>query len=144
MRLLIYELRPLALQSEGLAGALRNRLEAVERRAGIDVRLIIENLVPLSDQVETGLYGIAQEALNNVIKHAHATQVTLRLSAGPHQVEMEIHDNGHGIVDLDAMHGGVGLSSMRERARALGGELSIASAAGQGTSILVKIIQEES
>lgn len=143
MRLLIYELRPMALQSEGLVGALRNRMEAVERRAGIDARLVVENLAPLPDRVEAGLYGIAQEALNNVIKHAHATHLTLRLNADPHSIEMEISDNGQGMAETMAVpEGGIGLSSMRERARALGGELSITSTPGEGTSVLVKIYQE--
>lgn len=143
MRLLIYELRPMALQNEGLAGALRNRIEAVERRAGIEARLVLDNQVPLSDQVEAGLYGIAQEALNNVLKHARATRLTLRLSATPECIEMEISDNGQGFPDLRHQpDGGIGLSSMRERTLALGGVLSIQSVAGQGTTILVKIMQE--
>lgn len=144
MRLLIFELRPLALQTEGLVGALRHRLEAVERRAGIDARLEVENLTPLPEAMEAGLYGIAQEALNNVLKHARATQMTVRLNVENGRVEMEIHDNGQGFdSDRERLESGIGISSMRERARVLGGEITIRSRPGEGTSILVKLAQEE-
>ena len=143
MRLLIYELRPLILQDEGLLGALRHRLDAVERRSGIDARFEVEHLEPLPERLEIGLYGIAQEALNNVLKHAHATSLTLRLNSSTAGVEMEIKDNGQGFPDNSRTDGGIGLASMRERARALGGELTVQSEPGQGTSILVRILQEE-
>jgi signal transduction histidine kinase len=143
MRLLIYELRPLALQSEGLVGALRHRLETVEQRAGIEAHLEVETLAPLPERVEAGLYGIAQEALNNVLKHARATQVTVRLSAGTQSVDLEIIDNGRGFPGGDRLEGGIGLTSMRERARALGGTVSIRSETGRGASVLVTIRQEE-
>lgn len=143
MRLLIYELRPLALQSEGLIGALKHRLETVEQRAGIETRLEVENYVPLPEKIEAGLYGIAQEALNNVLKHARATQVTVRLSTGAGWVDMEVADNGKGFASGEQTERGIGLASMRERARALGGVVTIHSEAGCGTRILVKIRQEE-
>jgi len=144
MRLLIYELRPLALQNDALVGALRHRLEAVERRSGMDARLIVENLTPLPERVEVGLYGIAQEALNNVIKHARATSLVVRLNAQEKEIVLEISDNGKG---FSPEHGwqedGVGMASMRERTRALGGNLTVHSQPGQGTSILVRINQED-
>jgi len=143
MRLLIYELRPAALEREGLVGALRNRLETVERRAGIDAQLEVESLAPLPDQFEAGLYGIAQEALNNVLKHAHATHVKVRLSAEHQCVDLEITDNGRGFPEGERLEGGIGLTSMRERARAMGGTLSIRSETGRGASVLVTIRKEE-
>ncbi|NIR15549.1 MAG: histidine kinase, partial [Desulfobacterales bacterium] len=73
MRLLVYELRPLALRNEGLIGALQQRLDAVERRAGIDARLIVDGEVILPSPVEENLFRIAQEALNNALKHAHSS-----------------------------------------------------------------------
>ena len=79
MRLLIYELRPPDLEKEGLIGALHQRLEAVERRAGIQARLLAQELVDLPLALEDGLYGIAQEALTNTLKHASASEVTVRL-----------------------------------------------------------------
>ncbi|MCB0087273.1 MAG: sensor histidine kinase, partial [Caldilineaceae bacterium] len=79
MRLLIYELRPPDLEKEGLIGALHQRLEAVERRAGIQARLLAQELVDLPLALEDGLYGIAQEALTNTLKHASASEVMVRL-----------------------------------------------------------------
>lgn len=144
MRLLIYELRPLALQHAGLVGALNHRLETVEQRAGIETRLQVEGLIPLPERIEAGLYIIAQEALNNVLKHARATQVVVRLSAGAKGVELEITDNGQGFQSGDNKpNQGIGLASIRERARALGGTVSIHSEAGRGARVLVSIQQED-
>lgn len=144
MRLLIYELRPLALQHAGLVGALNHRLETVEQRAGIETRLEIEGLIPLPERIEAGLYIIAQEALNNVLKHARATQVVVRLSAGLKGVELEIIDNGQGFLNGEnKSNRGIGLASMHERARSLGGTVSIHSDAGRGTRVLVSIQLEE-
>jgi signal transduction histidine kinase/PAS domain-containing protein len=143
LRLLIYELRPLALQKEGLCGALRNRLETVEQRAGVKAILIADNGVELPPAVEAGLYGIAQEALNNVLKHARASMVTVRYEILPEQIELEISDNGSGFVlDPAEEGGGFGLTSMHERAAALGGTLSMRSEVGRGTSILVTLNRE--
>lgn len=144
LRLLIYELRPLALEKEGLIGALRNRLEAVEYRAGLEYRLEVENVAELPGHVEVGLYGIAQEALNNVLKHSNATRVTVRFDAGFDQVELEVSDNGRGFL-IEAEQppsSGFGLASMRERAAALGGTLTIRSEIGRGTSILATLKRE--
>lgn len=143
IRLLIYELRPLALQHAGLVSALTHRLENVEQRAGIETRFEVESLAPLPERVEAGLYVIAQEALNNVLKHARATQVVVRLAAGSTGVELEIIDNGQGFSGGENIDRGIGLTSMRERARALGGSVTIQSEAGRGARVLVSIRQEE-
>ena len=85
MRLLVYELRPLALEDEGLVGALQQRLEAVEGRSGVQTRLLVEpqGEVELPADVERQLYRIAEEALNNALKHANASSVTVRLAVTP-------------------------------------------------------------
>jgi signal transduction histidine kinase len=138
MRLLVHELRPLALQKEGLVGALQQRLDAVERRAGVDARLVVEGGLELSPQVEENLYRIAQEALNNALKHAAATLVTVTIRARDERVELKVADNGTGF-DPSAIsdEGGMGLTTMRERAEKSGGKLDIESAVGGGTSIRV-------
>ena len=79
MRLLVYELRPLALEQAGLADALQHRLDAVEKRAGINAQLRVELDVKLPPHVENALYRIAQEALNNSLKHAEANKVVVSL-----------------------------------------------------------------
>jgi signal transduction histidine kinase len=97
MRLLVYELRPPDLEKEGLVGALHKRLNAVEKRAGVEARLITEGiLADLPVELEENLYRIAQEALANALKHAAAQQVLVRLSADPAQVTLEITDDGCG------------------------------------------------
>ncbi len=136
MRLLVYELRPSGLEQEGLAGALEQRLSAVEERAGVEARLLVEGTVDLPKSVEEGLYRIAQEALNNALKHAAASSVTVRIRAAAEVVELEVADDGKGF-DPDAVgdKGGMGLVSMRERAERLGGTLRVVSAPGEGTKV---------
>ncbi|MGY4707275.1 PAS domain S-box protein [Candidatus Bipolaricaulota sp. J31] len=138
MRLLVYQLRPAALEREGLVGALRARLEAVERRAGVEAALTVEGEGELPREVEEGLYRIAQEALNNALKHAHAASVVVTLRLGEDCVELEVRDDGRGFVPGDAT-AGMGLANMRERARTLGGTVEIASAPGKGTAVRVRV-----
>jgi signal transduction histidine kinase len=136
MRLLVYELRPLVLRREGLAGALQQRLDAVEKRAGVDARLLVEGEGELPSPVEEALYRIAQEALNNALKHASANNVTVYVRSRDGLVELEVVDDGVGF-DLSAVEerGGLGLTSMRERAEKIGGKLDIISAPGKGTRV---------
>jgi signal transduction histidine kinase len=140
MRLLVYQLRPLALQREGLVGALQQRLDAVEGRVGVEARLLTEGLVELPAPVEEGLYRIAQEALNNALKHAAATSVTVYICAEGERVELEVADDGLGF-DPDTVgdRGGMGLTSIRERAEKLGGSLTVLSAPGEGTRVKVSV-----
>ena len=154
MRLLVYELRPLALRQVGLVGALQHRLDAVERRAGVDARLVVVGRAPgerqepdLPADVEETLYRIAQEALNNALKHAQPSSVTvtLRIDGPPagRRVDLEVADDGRGFepdgVDGVDGTGGIGLVSMRERAEKIGGTLTIRSAPGEGTTIIATI-----
>jgi signal transduction histidine kinase len=140
MRLLIHELRPLALEEVGLHGALLRRLDAVEKRAGVDARILADDLLKLPPQVEEELYRIAQEALNNALKHAQADSVVIHIGAENGHIVLEVTDNGCGFdpTAVDRM-GGMGLASMRERARALGGFLTIASAPNEGTTVKVTV-----
>ena len=143
MRLLVYELRPSRLEEEGLVGALRERLSTVEQRAGVEARLLVEGMegLNLPKAVEEGLYRIAQEALNNALKHAKASSVTVRIRPiEADVVELEIADDGKGF-DPEAVgdQGGMGLVNMRERAERLGGTLQIISAPGEGTRVRVRV-----
>ncbi|HEX9116114.1 MAG TPA: GAF domain-containing protein [Anaerolineae bacterium] len=136
MRLLILELRPPALESEGFAGALRHRLDAVEKRVGVDARLIMDDLAPLPPALDEALYRIAVEALNNALKHAAATVVTVRLAVNESCATLEVSDNGRGFNLASAGDcGGLGLNSMRERAGQVGGTLTIETATGRGTLV---------
>jgi PAS domain S-box-containing protein len=140
MRLLIYELRPLTLQQEGLAGALRQRLESVERRARVETQLVVDAPLELPADLEQVLYRIAQEALNNALKHSAATHVAIHIGMKDGVLRLEVIDNGQGF-DLEAFKDrtGIGLASMRERAESLGGQLLIDSHPGQGTCVEVLI-----
>ncbi len=140
MRLLVYELRPLALRREGLVGALRHRLDAVERRAGVEARLLMDGDIELPAAMEEGLFRIAQEALNNALKHAAPTTVTVCLRSIGQKIELNVIDDGVGF-DPDAVDdtGGLGLISMRERAARMGGSLTLDSRPGEGTKVNVSV-----
>jgi signal transduction histidine kinase len=140
MRLLVYELRPLALKRAGLVRALQQRLDTVERRAGIETMLSVDGNIELPTSLEEELYHIAQEALNNALKHAAATMIAVYIVADERRIAIEIRDDGKGL-DLSAVNveGGIGLSSMRERAEKLGGALTITSVPDQGTTVNVTV-----
>ena len=140
MRLLVYELRPLELETEGLVGAVRRRLDAVERRSGIEARLLVSGELDLPAATEAELYRIVQEVLNNTLKHARASQVTVRLAVGPAVVTMVVADNGEGFdVEAASSQGGLGLASIRERAARLGAGLEITSARDQGVRVRLDV-----
>ena len=140
MRLMVHELRPPDLEEVGLLGALHLRLGAVEKRAGVDAHLVAGKVPVLSPQVEEWLYRIAIEALNNALKHAEATEVTVRLQPAGGGVLLEVEDNGCGFdASRMAERRGIGLNSMRERAEGMGGALEITSEAGKGTTVRVRI-----
>jgi signal transduction histidine kinase len=144
MRLLVYELRPPELKKEGLIRAIRKRLEAVEGRSGVEARLVVDELVRLPQSVEQELYRIANEALNNALKHAAATSVIVFLRHIDGRIELEVVDDGFGFEPEKVRdHGGLGLASIRERAEQLGGTATIRSAPGEGTSVKVAIRLEK-
>ncbi|HFQ94880.1 MAG TPA: GAF domain-containing protein [Anaerolineae bacterium] len=138
MRLLLHNLRPSILQETGLGGALQHRLDAVEKRAGIHTRLLCDSQIALPPHVEETLYHIAEEALNNALKHAGATAVRVSVSQQQNHITLTVSDNGCG---FDAAHlpdeGGLGLSSMQERVDMLGGDLAIQSGP-EGTTVTVE------
>lgn len=139
-RLLIFELRPPLLEEEGFAAAIRSRLESIESRSGLNVILDVQDDNNLSEDVENSLYRIAQEALNNILKHARAQQVRLELFHDKGKQILQISDDGRGFdPDLYPNSGTMGLTSMRERAQQIGGELQIHSTPGKGTTIRVEV-----
>jgi len=142
MRLLIFQLRPPVLEKTGLANALRARLDSVETRSGIQTELVVEG-GPDPGQpslaLQQELYGIAQEALNNVLKHAHAQHVRVLISFSNELTRLEITDDGVGFTpEIRQGSGGLGLAGIMERAQKLGGTVDIKSEPGKGTSLLVR------
>lgn len=138
LRLLVHEMRPSLLEKEGLAGALQARLDAVERHSGIRAQFMIEFDKRLSPALQLQYYRVAEEALNNALKHAGATAVRVYIQADDHSATLEISDNGRGFDPREAAaSGGLGLVGMRERMEKLGGQLDIETAPGKGTTIRV-------
>jgi nitrate/nitrite-specific signal transduction histidine kinase len=140
MRLMIYEMRPPIVEEVGLLVALHTRLDAVENRSAMQTHLKVIDFVKLPCKTEEQLYLIAQEALNNTLKHANATAVTIQIYARDEHVVLEVVDDGKGFrIEEAEVGGGFGLTSMRDRAAKLGGRLTISSEPGSGTTITVDV-----
>lgn len=134
MRLLLYELRPANLEPGGLIPALEMRLDSVERRAGLQLDVQLDGCRDLPPSFEIDLYHIIVEALNNVVRHAAATRLTLQLIHADRRLELCIADNGRGF-DATQSKGGMGLRNIQERVARLNGRLHIASKPGSGTRL---------
>lgn len=140
MRLLIFELRPPVLDEDGLAAALRARLDAVEGRGGMHSKLHVEGVDQLSRQVQMELYNIAREALNNILKHAHANSVRIQLRFEEAVTYLEVSDDGIGFDPaMDRSGGGFGIFGMKERAEKIGGTIQVNSRPGKGTKVIVQV-----
>ena len=139
MRLLLFELRAPILQEQGLAAALRARLQVVEARSGLATTFEAQEKERLAPEQEQELYRVAQEALNNVLKHAHAGRVDVRLVVTDARATLEVADDGVGFEPGAAGGQGFGLPGMRERVERLGGSLCIDSAPGAGTRVHVEV-----
>jgi len=140
LRLLLFRLHPPELEEEGLVAALQTRLEAIEARAGlqIDLRVDGENRLPIA--IEDVLYKIAQEALNNVVKHAKAEQVSVHLRFTEQECWMTIQDDGVGFEPATVQsEGGLGLRNIAERVEQIEGDLLLESAPGKGTKLQVTV-----
>ena len=139
MRALIFGLRSESLETEGLVASLIRQIEALRARHGFAGETTMRNEPEAPVEVKHALYRIAQEALGNTVKHAHARRVDVRLEARRHAVVLEISDDGAGFDPGGVFPGHLGLRSMHERALAVGGSLQVTSSCGQGTRIRVKI-----
>lgn len=135
---LAYKLHPSLLEHVGLEIAIRDHVTEFTKRTGLPVKFTARE-VPgaLSLEVATNLFRVMQESLQNVFKHAQATDVTVRLSGSSKGIGLSVRDNGKGF-DLENKHArvkGIGLVSMQERARLLGGFLRIHSLPKEGTKV---------
>jgi len=152
MRTLLLELRPAALAEASLADLLHQLGEAVTGRTGLPVTVTVEGEGALPSDVHVALYRMAQEALNNVVKHARASQVAVSLSyarplsplqvegmptgqGGP--VELYVSDDGRGFDPSHVPPESMGLNIIRERAQTIGARLTVESEIGRGTKITV-------
>jgi two-component system nitrate/nitrite sensor histidine kinase NarX len=135
MRTLLLELRPASLADMELDDLLRHLTNAFTGRTRIPVESNIEGQIDPSPDVKEVFYRVAQEALNNITKHAEASQVTVHLQLSDKQVHLKIEDDGRGF-DVEAVtFENLGLDIMRERAQAIDAQLVINSELGKGTYI---------
>lgn len=139
MRLLMFELRPDALQQTPLADLLKHAIEAVVCRGEIEVDAVLASDDALAPDLRTHLYRIAQEALSNVARHSGARHCQVRWEVhSVRQVELRISDDGTGFDPGVARPGHFGLDNMRSRALEIGAQLTLTSAPGQGTQLHVR------
>ena len=135
-------LRPSILDDFGLNASLRWLADWFAERTGIPVELDAPFSGRLSDERETQLFRIAQEALTNISRHSQATQVQIQLVASKGMLRLSIADNGRGITEKTD-HPGLGLVGMRARARTAGGRVHVESSPGRGVKVTVEIPHEQ-
>jgi signal transduction histidine kinase len=142
LRSLIMELRPPALDRDGLCGALRKHVEVLGRLHAVEIELRIDDAVSAGDdERDREVLRIAQEALHNALRHAGAGHVEIRLSSDDGRLALEVRDDGVGFQpdDPELRSRRLGLTSMEERAGRLGGRLMIHSAPGEGTDVKLDV-----
>jgi len=140
---LSHQLHPARLDTLGLVGSLRGLCREFSEQYRLQVQFLSSDIPgQISKEVTVCLYRIAQEALRNVVKHSGATSAMVELSSNTKEIELHISDHGQGF-DVESAKGvaGLGLISMRERLRLIGGHLSIESEPYRGTRIRVRIPQ---
>ncbi len=142
MRLFLHGLQPVDIEREGLEAVLHQRLAAVEGRADIKARFTYEEGIDIPIEKQVALYFIAQEALNNVMKHAKAKSVSVHLSQSRASIMLDIEDDGCGFDPLRLNVGGMGIRNMQQRARQVGGSVKIESTPGKGAKVRVNIPRE--
>ena len=138
MRALIFGLRPESLAEEGLIAGLQRLTAAVAARYRLEVDLVADAEPDLDIHTKEGLYRIAQEAMQNAVKHASARSVTVQLVTDGRDVELRIFDDGVGFEPLANYPGHLGLNSMKVRARDLNLELAVNSRPGAGVEVSVR------
>lgn len=142
LREVMVELRPPGLDELGLVAALRDHALRVGRRTGMHIAVTgVEPVPKLDPTVAIALFRIAQEALNNVVKHAHASHVSIELRTRSNELLLDITDDGIGFDDRQSRSRSesMGMMTMSERAEAVGGQLAVRSSVGKGTTILVRL-----
>jgi len=143
MRLFLYQMQPVDLEKGDLVSALHHRLGAVEGRADIQARFMPDEGISISKDKEIALYYIAQEALNNILKHARANSVLVKLRQTRINVILEIIDNGQGFDLHHVDQSGIGLQNMKSRTAQINGKLKIITKPDSGTTIRVLVPREK-
>jgi signal transduction histidine kinase len=145
VREIAYNLRPYQLDRFGLTRTLQAIFTRFSDSSGIRFSAEIDPIDGLfSKEQEISIYRIVQESINNIVKHAQATEASLAIRREAREVHLRIDDNGKGFIPIavdssEAHRGGFGLIGMAERVRMLRGSYLIDSAPGQGTTITIKL-----
>jgi signal transduction histidine kinase len=140
IRRIIAKLSPLVLEELGLIAAIRKEAKDFTKRTGVRTRVALsESVGRLSNQTETAVYRVIQEALHNVAKHAKAKNVTLQMARENDAISLVIQDDGVGITSGPVAGRNFGLAGMQERVSMLGGTVKVASSKNKGTRIEVKV-----
>jgi len=141
LRSLIFQLRPAAVESDGLAAAIDKHVQVLRRVHRQDIGLEVTGEPRLRPRVDEEVFRIVQEALHNGLKHAGADRLQVRLEEGEHELLLSVHDDGVGFDPAASDHRSrrLGLTSMEERAASLGGTLAIESTPGAGTTIRLEV-----
>ena len=135
MRTLLVELRPQALVNADLGDMVRQLADGIAGRSNIEVILECEGRRPLPVEVQTAFFRVAEETLNNVIKHARASRMEIHLSNQQDRVRFQARDNGGGFHPQALPSDRMGIKIMHERAASIGAVLAIRSDPGCGTEI---------
>lgn len=135
MRTLLVSLRPATLAEAGLGSMLRRLGQSVAERSGVSVEVTVEERREVPPEVQVAIYRVAQEALNNVVKHAGASRVWLVFHCLEGQAHLSVSDNGGGFDPCAVPAGHLGLGIMQERAGAVGGRMEVVSRPGFGTTV---------
>jgi NarL family two-component system sensor histidine kinase LiaS len=139
LKLIIDELRPVALEGKGLAQAIQEYAERWKEHTGIQVTTTISGERPLPLEMEQALYRVVQESLSNVARHAEADSVELSLSMAPGEVTLIIADNGRGF-EANTIHpNSLGLTGMKQRLNEVGGVFDVESTLSVGTTVVAKV-----
>jgi signal transduction histidine kinase len=141
LRSVVFELRPASLEAEGLGQVLRKHVDVLRRVTGREIELRVASPPSLRPAAAGQVFRIAQEALQNALRHAGAERIEVRLEDGGGRLALSVADDGRG---FDASAPGLrgrrlGLTSMEERAAELGGRLAIESRPGEGTTVRLEV-----
>jgi signal transduction histidine kinase len=141
LRSVVFELRPASLEAEGLERVLRKHVDVLRRVSGRPIELRIAAPPPLRAEAAGQVFRIAQEALQNALRHAEAERIEVRLEDGGGRLLLTVADDGRGFdPDAPVLRGRrLGLTSMEERAAGLGGRLSVVSRPGEGTTVRLEL-----
>ncbi|MGC8873137.1 MAG: GAF domain-containing protein [Chloroflexia bacterium] len=145
MRALLFDLRPIILETQGLPAAIHLFVERHQKEGGPQLHVHFDESVDRYDpQVESSVFGIVQEAVNNALRHADARNIWVRGEEKGGMLVIDIEDDGKGF-NLESVlqrydeRGSFGLVNMRERAELVGGHLTLVSALGQGTTVTLRV-----